>query len=90
MAEELGWKVLHSMKSNTPWDVLWTDQHIHPELLIRLQLYQKVSHFPGIHVLARKNLLAISLMDMLKRAPQHYNFFPKTWLLPAQYSELRK
>ena len=29
-------------------------------------------------------------MDMYRRVPDHYNFFPKTWLLPAQYSELRK
>ena len=34
-----------------------------------MQLYQKVSHFPGIHVLARKNLLGLSLMDMYKRVP---------------------
>ena len=90
VADELGWKVINSMKSSTPWDILWTDHHIQPELLIRLQLFQKVSHYPGIHVLSRKNLLGLSLMDMFKRVPTHYDFFPKTWLLPAQYSEFRK
>lgn len=90
VAEELEWKITRKLKSKHPWDVLWTDHHIQPELLIKLQLYQKVSHFPGIHVLSRKNLLGLSFMDMHRRAPEHYNFFPKTWLLPAQYSELRK
>lgn len=90
VADELGWKVINSMKSSTPWDILWTDHHIQPDLLIRLQLFQKVSHYPGIHVLSRKNLLGLSLMDMFKRVPTHYDFFPKTWLLPAQYSEFRK
>jgi tubulin polyglutamylase TTLL6/13 len=89
VADELGWRVVRSMKG-APWDVLWTDHHIQPDLLIRLHLFQKVSHFPGIHVLSRKNLLGISLMDMYKRAPTHYDFFPKTWLLPAQYGDLRK
>jgi tubulin polyglutamylase TTLL6/13 len=90
VAEELGWKIQRSMKAGNIWDVLWTDHHIQPDLLIRMQLYQKVSHFPGIHVLSRKNLLGLSFMDMAKRAPEHYDFFPRTWLLPAQYSELRK
>lgn len=29
-------------------------------------------------------------MDMYRRSPEHYDFFPKTWLLPSQYSDLRK
>jgi len=85
VAEELEWKVQRKMKAGKAWDVLWTDHHIQPELLFKLQLYQKVSHFPGIHVLSRKNLLGLSLMDMYKRSPTHYDFFPKTWLLPSQY-----
>lgn len=86
VAEELEWKIIRKLKSKTPWDILWTDHHIQPDLLIKLQLYQKVSHFPGIHVLSRKNLLGLSFMDMYRRAPEHYNFFPKTWLLPSQFS----
>ena len=81
--------MVRSMKG-APWDLLWTDHHIQPDLLFRLHLFQKVSHFPGIHVLSRKNLLGLSLMDMQRRAPAHYHFFPKTWLLPAQYADLRK
>ena len=42
---------------------------IDPELLMKMHFYQKVSHFPGIHVLARKNLLGLSFMEMNKNFP---------------------
>lgn len=90
VAEELGWKVQRRMHRKKGWDILWTDQHILPDLLMRMKPHQKVSHFPGIHVLARKNLLGLSLMEMRSLAPQEYNFFPKTWLLPSQFPELRR
>ena len=41
-------------------------------------------------MLARKNLLGLSFMEMRKKFPDQYNFFPKTWLLPADYPELRQ
>lgn len=50
-----------------------------------MHFFQKISHFPGIHVLARKNLLGLSFMDMNKKFPKQYNFFPKTWMLPHDY-----
>ena len=28
-------------------------------------------------------------MNMYKVYPQQYDFFPKTWLLPSQYTDLR-
>ena len=90
VADDLGWKVQKRMHKKKGWDVLWTDQHILPDLLMRMKPHQKVSHFPGIHVLARKNLLGLSLMEMRRIAPEHYDFFPKTWLLPSQFPELRR
>lgn len=58
---------------------------VDPEILIKMHFFQKVSHFPGIHVLARKNLLGLSFMEMSKKYPDAYNFFPKTWMLPNDY-----
>lgn len=29
-------------------------------------------------------------MRMLKHFPKEYNFFPQTWMLPAEYSDFKK
>lgn len=39
--------------------------------------------------LARKNHLARNLKKMKKQFPDQYKFFPQTWLLPAEYNELK-
>lgn len=38
--------------------------------------------------LARKNHLAMNLNKLRKNFPDHYSFFPKTWILPADKSDL--
>ena len=40
--------------------------------------------------ISRKNQLARNLTRMKKAFPKEYNFFPQTWLLPSEYTELRK
>ena len=35
--------------------------------------------------LARKNFLGKNLMKMRKKFPEHYKFFPPTWLPPLTY-----
>jgi tubulin polyglutamylase TTLL6/13 len=72
------------------WDVYWTDIPIDTDTLIKLHLFQKINYYPGIHTLARKNLLGMNLMNMKERFPSDYNFFPLTWMLPQQYSEFRQ
>jgi tubulin polyglutamylase TTLL6/13 len=47
-----------------------------------MHLFQKISHYPGIHTLARKNLLGMNLMSMREYFPDEFNFFPLTWMLP--------
>jgi len=71
------------------WDVFWTDNAVQPEILARMQPFQKINHFPGMYSLARKNHLARHLMRMKKAFPKNYKFFPQTYLLPAEYSEFR-
>lgn len=61
VAEELGWRIQYKLSAGN-WDLLWTDQQIQPETLIKMHLFQKISHYPGIHVMARKNMLGMSLM----------------------------
>ena len=45
--------------------------------------------YPGISCITKKHHLARNLMNMLKAFPNHYDFFPKTWILPQQMNDLR-
>ena len=85
VAEELDWKLQYNNDAGD-WDVFWTDFGIEPDVLIKMHLFQKISHYPGIHVIARKNLLGINLMNLRGKFPDEYNFFPLTWMLPLQYA----
>jgi len=49
---------------------MWTDWHIEAHDLFRLNDHQKISHFPAIYVLAKKNFLGRGLMKMNKIFPQ--------------------
>jgi tubulin polyglutamylase TTLL6/13 len=42
-----------------------------------------------MYSLARKNHLGRNLMRMAKEFPDSYKFFPKTWLLPAEYNDFK-
>ena len=70
------------------WDVFWTDSGVQPEKLSKMKPFQKINHFPGMYSIARKNNLAKNLNRLHKVYPKDYNFFPKTWLIPAEFSDL--
>mgnify|MGYP000916059006 CR=1 FL=1 len=89
VAEDLGWKI-QTKRDAGNWDVFWTDSAVLPEVLFKMHFFQKINHYPGIHVIARKNLLGLSLMAMREKFPKEYSFFPLTWMLPSQYHEFRK
>lgn len=69
VAELLNWKIQYSNDSGD-WDVFWTDFHVEPDVLIKMHLFQKINHYPGIHTLARKNLLGLNLMGMREKFPE--------------------
>lgn len=71
-------------------DLIWTDNAIESNFLGRMKPYQKVNHIPGIYSISRKNYLAKHLNKMQKKFPNYYNFFPKTWIVPAERGELIK
>ncbi|XP_021934643.1 tubulin polyglutamylase TTLL13P-like isoform X2 [Zootermopsis nevadensis] len=70
------------------WNVYWTDLSVTVEKAKEMKRFQKINHFPGMLEICRKDLLARNLNRMLKMFPNEYNFFPKTWCLPADYREL--
>lgn len=70
------------------WDIQWQDFGISPELLSNLGPMQRVNHFLGMYNLARKNTLGIHLKRFKKEFPQHYQFFPETWIYPSDFHEI--
>ena len=64
--------------------MLWTDGMVTSAELYKLKVYQKINHFPGMFTMSRKNDLGNNLKNMQKKFPREYNFFPKTWNLPAE------
>jgi len=80
------WKVCED-REDTESDLFWTDSAVAPEKLARMKPYQKINHFPGMYTLARKNYLARNLGKMRKVRPEEFDFFPNTWVLPAELAE---
>jgi tubulin polyglutamylase TTLL6/13 len=54
-----------------------------------MKAYQKINHFPGMEALSRKNNLARNLNRMKRIFKKEYNFFPRTWILPSEYADLK-
>ncbi|KAL2100579.1 hypothetical protein ACEWY4_002340 [Coilia grayii] len=71
------------------WTVYWTDLTVSLERVMDMKAYQKINHFPGMIEICRKDLLARNMNRMFKRFPKDYNIFPRTWVLPADYSDLQ-
>lgn len=68
VAEELGW-VIQKQPGPGDWDVWWTDRQIDANTFFRMKLHQKINHFPGIYILARKNLFGLGLMALRQHFP---------------------
>lgn len=43
-----------------------------------------------MYCIARKNYLGKNLNKMSKQFPEEYDFYPKTWMLPTDISDLRQ
>ena len=79
-----------SLDDEEDWDVWFIDGPIIPALLTKMKPYQRTNHFPGMYALARKNLLAKNLLSMQKYFPKEFQFFPKTWMLPADIKNFKE
>jgi tubulin polyglutamylase TTLL6/13 len=83
-----GWKLSYEEETED-WDVFWTDSAVQPEKLAKMRHYQRINHFPGMYLVSRKNYLAFNLGKLRKLFPSSYNFFPKTWVVPCDMSDLK-
>ncbi|KAI9338783.1 putative tubulin-tyrosine ligase family protein, partial [Obelidium mucronatum] len=50
---------------------------------------QKINHFPGMQEICRKDYLARNLGRLSRLLPKEYNFFPKTYVLPHDWADLK-
>ncbi|CAG9319004.1 unnamed protein product [Blepharisma stoltei] len=88
VANILGWKLSFD-PDDTEADVYWQDCALPPEKLSQLKTFQRINHFPGMYAVARKDHLGKNLKAMKMMFPEHYNFFPPTWILPKDYNDLK-
>jgi tubulin polyglutamylase TTLL9 len=78
------------------WDFYWADKPWVRDVLPRqpLREHQRLNHFPNFYELTRKDNLAKNLKRMKRQleregshqdAAAHFDFFPASYLLPAEY-----
>ena len=89
--EALGWSPMDSEneQANT-YNVCWSDTSVALERIMRMGRLQKINHFPGMLELVRKTGTARNLNKTLRAVGKDYKFFPTTYMLPADYTELKK
>lgn len=87
VARQMGWRCSREQDAS---NVLWTDSIMGVDTCRVMRRFQKINHFPGMHEICRKDLLARNMNRMLKLYPKEYQIFPKTWHLPADYGDAVK
>eukprot|EP01138_Halocafeteria_seosinensis_P005460 gb/GECG01005582.1/.p1 GENE.gb/GECG01005582.1/~~gb/GECG01005582.1/.p1 ORF type:complete len:1126 (+),score=144.66 gb/GECG01005582.1/:1-3378(+) len=83
-----GWQIIRE-ENATEWNLYWTDTSVSTERLIRAERHQKLNHFPGMLKICRKTPLARMMKKMSRLFPQEYRFFPKSWVLPEEWSDFK-
>ena len=81
-----GWRVQKSNATHE-WDVYWIDSTAPLQILATMKPFQRINHFPGMHEICRKDSLARNLTRLQKLFPGAFEYFPKTWVLPADYGD---
>lgn len=71
------------------WNGMW-GRHLTPTQLKKLNPFQKVNHFPHSFELGRKDRLCRNMQRMQRVFGKHYDFFPKSFILPRDYREFEK
>nr|XP_054605366.1 tubulin polyglutamylase ttll6 isoform X1 [Nothobranchius furzeri] len=80
---------LREVTEEEDWTLFWTDCSVSLDRVRDMKRYQKINHFPGMSEICRKDSLARNLNRMMKLFPKDYNIFPRTWCLPADFSDLQ-
>ena len=86
----MGWRISRNENPMSEFDLHWQDLAIDSERLQTLKPYQKINHFPMMHQITRKTLLAKNLKKLAKLFPFEFDFIPKTWVLPQELPDLKQ
>ena len=84
--KEIGFKFTESTNKNL---LFWCDNEGTIEFTQRLQRWQFYNHFPGMLCIAHKVDLVRLYNKMVRRAPDLYNFHPKTFIIPIELPQLQ-
>ena len=69
-------------------NVIWDDTKVSVENISELKSFQRYNHFVAMSEISRKDALARNMLKMYKVLPQEFDFVPKTWLMPSDYTSL--
>jgi len=92
-AEGMSWSITVATPGEDEpvhYNVCWSDTSVSLERIMRMSRMQRINHFPGMLELVRKAGTARNLNKMLLAVGKDYKFFPRTFMLPADYTELKK
>ena len=74
---------------NQDWLVMWSNSGYKSDIYQNLNKFQKVNHFPRSSELTRKDSMYSRMARMQAMyGDKHFNFIPKTYILPKEYSTL--
>ncbi|KAJ3146151.1 Tubulin polyglutamylase ttll6 [Geranomyces variabilis] len=85
--KKLGFRV--SDEELEPWILFWIDTGVSVERVLAMKPYTFINHFPGMHEICRKDCLARNLGRLSRSFPKDGNFFPRTWILPLEWGDLK-
>ena len=77
-----------STKSKTKWNASWGKQYDNSQYGT-CACWQKVNHFAGAFLIGRKDQLHKRMMELRSRDHSLASFYPKSFLLPDDYSKLQ-
>jgi tubulin polyglutamylase TTLL5 len=86
--EDNGFREIPQLESKD-WTMMWSCSALKPQIYQQLLKYQKVNHFPHSYYITRKDLMYKQVSKMREiHGHKHFNFIPKTFLLPNEYAYL--
>ena len=94
-AEGLGWTCLEGEDvdddtAGEQYHVCWSDTSVSDARVMNMGRMARVNHFPGMLDLVRKAGTARNLNKMREALGKEYSFFPRTFVLPADYTALKQ
>lgn len=86
-ARARGWKLVDEDPDlgTRKCHVYWVDLPVITERMQQLERWQRINHFPGMSNVTRKGRLAQNLDRMRRSFPRKFGFYPRTWVLPAEW-----